>query len=153
SQWEHFANTNDVKLRLMNPDGTQQVGVAGEFDGAMNDQNQGKPGDALFSVHEIAPNVMIGIVTARERTIHSGALVEIDARNTKDPVCMQAASYTNGAVVGHQCLDDENVHYTVLTPNVPTDMTPSAVGRYREPSVLPDGRILTSWASGPVSDL
>jgi hypothetical protein len=153
SQWEHFASTNDVKLREVNPDGTQQVGIAGEFDGANNDQNQGKPGDSLFSVHEISPNVMIGIVTARDRTIHAGALVMIDARNTADPVCMDAASYTNGAVVGHQCLNDENVHYTVLTPDVPTGSDPSPVGRYREPSVLPDGRILTSWAEGPVNDM
>jgi hypothetical protein len=153
SQWEHFASTNDVKLRVVNPDGTQQVGIAGEFDGAPNDQGQGKPGDALFSVHEISPNVMVGIVTARDRTIHAGALVQIDARNTSDPVCMVAANYTNGSTVGHQCLNDENVHYTLLTPNVPTGSDPSPVGRYREPSVLPDGRILTSWASGPVNDL
>ena len=26
------------------------------------------------------------------------------------------------------------------------------MGRYREPSVLPDGRILTSWADGAVND-
>ncbi len=158
SQWEHFASTNDVKLRAVNPDGTQEVGIAGEFDGAPNDVQSGqgynfKPGDALFSVREIAPNVMIGIVTARDRTIHSGALVQIDARNTSDPVCMDPASYTNGSTVGHQCLNDENVHYTVLTPQVPTGSDPSPVGRYREPSVLPDGRILTSWAEGPVNDM
>jgi hypothetical protein len=154
SQWEHFASTNDVKLRAINPDGTQQIGIAGEFDGAPNDQGAYKPGDALFSVHETQPNVMVGIVTARDRTIHAGALVQIDARNTSDPVCMgDPSNYTNGAVVGHQCLDDENVHYTVLTPNVPTGSDPSPVGRYREPSVLPDGRIITSWASGPVNDL
>ena len=152
SQWEHFASTNDVKLRMINPDGTQQVGIAGEFDGAQNDQGSGKPGDALFSVHEISPNVMVGIVTARDRTIHAGALVQIDARNTGDSVCMNAQSYANGGVVGHQCLNDENVHYTVLTPNVPTGSAPSPVGRYREPSVLPDGRIITSWADGPVND-
>ncbi len=153
SQWEHFASTNDVKLRLVNPDGTQQVGIAGEFDGAQNDQGQGKPGDALFSVKEISPNVMVGIVTARDRTIHSGALVQIDARNTADPTCMDATQYANGGVVGHACLNDENVHYTVLTPNVPTGSDPSPVGRYREPNVLPDGRIITSWAEGPVNDM
>jgi hypothetical protein len=27
------------------------------------------------------------------------------------------------------------------------------VGRYREPNVLPDGRIITSWADGPVNDM
>jgi hypothetical protein len=101
----------------------------------------------------MSPNVMIGIVTARDRTIHAGALVQIDARNTSDSVCMDATQYSSGGTVGHQCLNDENVHYTVLTPNVPTGSDPSPVGRYREPSVLPDGRILTSWADGPVNDM
>jgi hypothetical protein len=41
----------------------------------------------------------------------------------------------------------------MLTPDVPTSSGPSPVGRYREPSVLPDGRILVSWADGPVNDL
>jgi hypothetical protein len=158
SQWEHFASTNDVKIRKVNPDGTQQVGVAGEFDGASNDVTTqggltGKPGDALFSVKELSPNVMVGVVTARDRTIHAGALVQIDARNTSDPVCMDLKQYQNGGTVGHQCLNDENVHYTLLTPNVPTGSDPSAVGRYREPTPLPDGRVLTSWAEGPVNDM
>ena len=144
SQWEHFAMVNDVKIRAADPDGTQIVAVAGQH---------GKPGDALFTVKEISPNVMIGIVTARDRTIHAGALVQIDARNHADPVCLDANNYASGAVYGHQCVDEENVTYKVLTPDVPTDSTASAVGRYREPSVLPDGRILTSWAAGPVSDV
>jgi hypothetical protein len=144
SQWEHFAMINDVKIRAADPDGTQIVAVAGQH---------GKPGDALFTVKEISPNVMVGIVTARDRTIHSGALVQIDARNHNDPVCLDPKNYESGAVYGHQCVDEENVRYTVLTPDVPTDSTASAVGRYREPSVLPGGRILTSWAAGPVSDV
>jgi hypothetical protein len=150
SQWEHFAAVNDVKVRTLNPDGTQEVAVAGQHD---NSLGFGKPGDALFTVKEISPNFMIGIVTARDRTIHAGALVEIDARNHADSVCLDAANYVNGAVLGHQCLNEEDARYTVLTPNVPTGTDPSPVGRYREPSVLPDGRILTSWADGPVSDL
>ena len=153
SQWEHFASTNDVKIRCVNPDGTQQVGVAGEFDGEPNDQGLGKPADALFTLKEMSPNVMIGIATSRERTIHAGALVQIDARNVSDPVCMDPAQYANGGTVGHQCLNDENVHYTVLTPNVPTGSDPSPVGRYREPNVLPNGQIIVSWADGPVNDL
>src|SRR5262249_11362642 len=64
-----------------------------------------------------------------------------------------AKAYTNGGTVGHQCLNEEDVHYTVLTPEVPTGSAPSAVGRYREPSLLPDGRILASWADGPVNDM
>jgi hypothetical protein len=150
SQWEHFGPVNDVKLRLVNPDGTQQIAVAGQH---ANQQGQSKPGDALFSVREASPNVMVGIVTARDRTIHAGALVQIDARNKADAVCMDNDSYTNGAALGHECLDEENASYQVLTPMVPTGSDPSTAGRYREPSLLPDGRILTSWADGPVNDL
>jgi hypothetical protein len=144
SQWEHFAAVNDVKVRAVDPDGTQEIAVAGQH---------GKPGDALFTVKETNPNEMIGIVTARDRTIHAGALVQIDARNHSDPVCLNPANYASGAVLGHQCLNEEGATFTVLTPDVPTGSDPSPVGRYREPSVLPDGRILTSWADGPVSDL
>jgi hypothetical protein len=93
---------------------------------------------------------MIGIVTTRNRTIHAGALVQIDARNQNDPVCMGSDTT---AMQGHACLDEENVRYTILTPDVPTGNGPSPVGRYREPTKLPDGRILVSWADGPVNDL
>jgi hypothetical protein len=150
SQWEHFAAVNDVKVRKANPDGTQILAVAGQH---ANSAGVGKPGDALFTVKEVTPNVMVGIVTARDRTIHAGALVQIDARNHNDPVCLDAHNYLTGATVGHQCLNEEDVRYKVLTPAVPTGTDPSPVGRYREPSVLPDGNILTSWADGPVSDL
>jgi hypothetical protein len=150
SQWEHFAMVNDVKIRVANPDGTQIVGAAGQHSNAAGD---GKPGDALFTVKELTPNVMVGIVTARDRTIHAGALIQIDARNQKDPLCLDPKNYASGATLGHQCLNEEDVTYKVLTPAVPTGSDPSPVGRYREPSLLPDGRILTSWADGPVSDL
>jgi hypothetical protein len=150
SQWEHFASTNDVKLRVANPDGTQVLAIAGQH---ANDQGQDKPGNALFTVKEISPNVMVGIVTARDRTIHAGALVKIDARNVGEPACMDPSAYANGGTVGKACLNEENVHYTVLTPDVPTGSDPSAVGRYREPSILPDGRILVSYAGGPVNDM
>jgi hypothetical protein len=150
SQWEHFGPVNDVKLRVVNPDGTQQLAIAGQHD---NDPNGGKPGNALFTVKELSPNVMVGIVTARDRTIHAGALLKIDARNHNDPVCLDNGAYLNGGTVGHACLDEENPRYEVVTPNVPTGSDPSPVGRYREPSVLPDGRILVSWADGPVNDM
>jgi len=144
SQWEHFGPVNDVKLRVVNPDGTQELAIAGQHS---------KPGDALFTVKELSPNVMIGIVTARDRTIHAGALVQIDARNQNDPACLDPKAYASGGVVGHACLDEENARYQVLTPDVPTGSDPSPAGRYREPSLLPDGRILVSWASGPVNDM
>jgi len=141
SRWEHLGGVNDVKLFAANPDGTQMLGLAGQH---------AKPSNSLFSIRELEPNVMIGIATTRERTIHAGALVKIDARNQADAVCMDAKILDKG---GRPCVDEENVRYEILTPDVPTSSGPSPVGRYREPSVLPDGRILVSFALGPVNDL
>jgi hypothetical protein len=151
SQWEHFGPVNDVKLRAVNPDGTQEVAVGGQHD---NGGVQTKPSNAIFTVRELSPNVMVGIGTARDRTIHAGALLQIDSRNQGDPACLDASSYATGATVGHACLDEEHTIFTVLTPDVPLGADPSAtsVGRYREPSALPDGRLLVSWADGAVND-
>lgn len=140
SRWEHLGGTNDVKLFSANPDGTKMIAVAGQH---------GKPSNSLISVREATPNVMIGVATNRSRTIHAGALVQIDARNQGDPTCLTAGADETG----HACLDEEHAIFTVLTPNVPTGSEPSPVGRYREPAPLPDGRILTSWADGAVNDL
>jgi hypothetical protein len=140
SRWEHLGGTNDVKLFGASPDGTMVVALAGEH---------GKPANSLVSVRESAPNEMIGVATSRECTIHAGALVQIDARNQSDPVCLDGSADQTG----HACLDEQHAKFTVLTPAVPTNSDPSPVGRYREPSVLPDGRILTSWADGYVNDL
>src|ERR1700750_2640060 len=106
---------NDVKLFAATPDGTQMLAVAGQH---------GKPSNALFSVREIEPNVMIGIATSRNRTIHAGALVKIDARNAADPVCLDKTADQTG----HACLDEENAKFEVLTPDVPTDESPSPAG-------------------------
>ncbi len=143
-RWEHLGGVNDVKLFAANPDGTQMLAVAGQH---------GKPSNSLFSVREIEPNVMIGIATTRNRTIHAGALVKIDARNAADPVCMDSIQARGQAANSHACLDEENAKFEILTPDVPTGNGPSPVGRYREPSMLPDGRVLVSWADGPVNDV
>ncbi len=140
SRWEHLGPVNDVKIMAASPDGTNMLAVAGQHD---------KPVNSLVNVRETSPNMMIAIGTTRNRTIHAGTLVQVDARNHADPVCLDPnADYT-----GHNCLDEEHATYTILSKNVPTGSDPSPVGRYREPSVLPDGRLLVSWADGPVNDL
>lgn len=140
SRWEHLGPVNDVKVMAANPDGTNMIAIAGQHD---------KPVNSLINVREYAPNQMIAIGTTRNRTIHSGTLLQIDARNHADPVCLDPnADYT-----GHTCIDEEHATFTILSKDVPTGSDPSPVGRYREPSVLPDGRVLVSWADGPVNDL
>jgi len=133
SRWEHLENVNDVKVFAMNPDCTQVVAVSGQH---------GKPGNSMVQVSESNDaNVFYGIVTNRENTIQAGALVKLDARST------------NPLYAGH--FDEEKTEdeaYTVLTPSVPRGDDPSPVGRYRSPAVLPDGRVMVSWANGTVNE-
>ncbi len=133
SRWEHLGEVNDVKLFKMNPDCTQMLSVAGQFN---------KPVNSLVQVHEVAPNVMVGIGTKRNRTLQAGALMRIDAR------------YVNPTTknITPEKLDSDHATFTNLTPGVPTEGGPSPLGRYRTPSHLPDGRLLVSWADGWVTD-
>jgi hypothetical protein len=140
SRWEHLGDVNDVKIMTASIDGTQMLAVAGQH---------GKPSNSIINVKEYAPNQLVGIGTTRNRTIHAGALMLIDARNHNDPVCLD----DNADQTGHACLDEEHATFTILTPNVPTTNDPSPAGRYREPNVLPDGRIIVSYADGPVGDI
>ncbi|HKY37497.1 MAG TPA: hypothetical protein VJN18_16255, partial [Polyangiaceae bacterium] len=132
SRWEHLENVNDVKLMAMNPDCTQMIGLSGQF---------GKPGNSLVQFTESqTPYVFYGIVTERENTIQAGALVKLDARWEGDQSQLDMEKGTDEA-------------YTMLTPHVPTGEDASPVGRYRSPAVLPDGRLLVTWADGPVNSL
>ncbi len=131
SRWEHLENVNDLKVFAANPDCTKMVAVAGQHDKFWN---------SLVQMQETQEqNVFVGIATNREGTIQAGALMRVDVRSEADP----------------SVLDKENPRYQVLTPGVPTDNSPSPVnvGRYRAPYMLPDGRILVSWAKGFVNDL
>ncbi len=129
SRWEHLENVNDVKLFSMNPDCTQMVAMGGQH---------GKPANSLVQLVETKdPNVFVGVATSREDTIQAGALVEINV----------------GAEHDATVVDEERAVMTVITDGVPTGEEPSPVGRYRAPAVLPDGRILTSWAAGFVNAL
>jgi hypothetical protein len=127
-------NVNDVKLFAMNPDCTQMVAVSGQH---------GKEiaGEGFNSVVQITEtntkNVFLGVGTDREETIQGGALIQIDARSELDVAR----------------IDEERPLFASLTPTVPLGKEPSSVGRYRSPAVLPDGRILVSWADGFVNAL
>jgi len=132
SRWEHLENVNDVKLMAMNPDCTQMIGLNGQF---------GKPGNSLVQFTESqTPYVFYGVVTNRENTIQAGSLVKLDARWVEDQDKLDMEKTSEEA-------------YTMLTPNVPTGDDASAVGRYRSPAVLPDGRLLVTWADGTVNEL
>jgi hypothetical protein len=129
SRWEHLENVNDVKLFAMNPDCTQMVAVGGQHD---------KPGNSLVQVTETqTPNVFVGVVTTREATIQAGSVFRYDARSAVD----------SGRID-----EEKKGAFHVLTANVPTGDANSPAGRYRSPTVLPDGRIMASWANGYVND-
>jgi hypothetical protein len=129
SRWEHLENVNDSKLFAMNPDCTKMVALAGQHD---------KPANSLVQVAESNDrNVFVAVATDRERTIQAGALVQVDARSLADDN-------------NH---DEERAEFQVLTPSVPRGGDVSPVGRYRSPHVLPDGRLLVSWADGFVNDV
>jgi hypothetical protein len=128
SRWEHLGPVNDVKLFKMNPDCTQMLAIAGQH---------GKPMNSIIQVHELEPEVMIGIATKRSGTLQAGALFKIDAR---------APAGSSGTT------DEEGAKFINLTPGVPTGGEPSPIGRYRAPAALPDKRILVSWAQGFVSE-
>ncbi len=132
SRWEHLENVNDVKLMAMNPDCTQMIGVSGQF---------GKPGNSLVQFTESqTPYVFYGIVTNRENTIQAGSLVKLDARFTEDLEKLDMEKSSEEA-------------FESLTPHVPMGEEASPVGRYRSPAVLPDGRLLVTWADGVVNEL
>ena len=132
SRWEHLENVNDVKLFAMNPDCTKMIALGGQH---------GKPGNSVVqAVESNTPNVFYAIVTQRENTIQAGALVRLDARSMVLPGAFDEEKQEADA-------------YKVLTPRVPVDDAQSPAGRYRAPAVLPDGRVLVSWAEGPVNEV
>jgi len=129
SRWEHLENVNDSKLFAMNPDCTQMIALAG--------QHGNDPVNSLVQVTEtLDQNVFVAVGTDRERTLQAGALIRVDARS----------------MTGDSRHDEERATFESLTPSVPNGSDPSPVGRYRSPHMLPDGRLLVSWADHFVND-
>ncbi len=138
TQWEHLGMTNEGDLKIMNPDMTQvREGFGREGTGVAN---------SYLKAREISPGRVIAIATARNRTIQSGALVDIR---------LGKVTSADGVVRADVDMSEANASYNVLTPLVPRGNEPSAptVGRYYDAYPLNAAdkpALLVSWADGPV---
>ena len=131
SRWEHLGPVNDLKMFAVNPDCTNMLAIAGQFN---------KPFNSYVQAAELEPGVFIGIGTSREDTFQAGALVRVDARS-------RTSSDTAR-------LDVQQATFENLTPAVPTGMESpaSGIGRYRQPQpILGMDELLVSWANGDVN--
>ncbi len=138
TQWEHMGDMNAGLLLTMNPDMTTVREAFGkEGSGITN---------SYLKAREIAPGRLIAIGTSRDRTLQSGALLDIRMGETY---------LENGELRADKNMSEANASYELLTPNVPLGREPSAmtVGRYYDAFAL-DARerpnLVVSWADGPV---
>jgi len=138
TQWDHLGDMNEGHLMLFNPDLTRAREAYGkEGTGVAN---------SYLKAREISPGRVIAIATARDRTVQSGALVDIRL----------GEAYQDGdAVKADRNMSEATASYRLLTPDVPLGREPSfqGVGRYYDAFPLnakekPD--LLVSWADGPV---
>jgi hypothetical protein len=138
TQWDHLGGENSGHLMFMNQDMTELREAFGkEGTGASNSTLKGR---------EISPGRYVAIATARNRTVQAGALIDVRLGHVSE---------TNGVVRADDAMSEANASYVMLTPDVPTDNSPSAntIGRYYDAFPLnakehPD--LLVSWADGPV---
>ena len=138
TQWDHLGPENSGHLMFVNQDMQElREGFGKEGTGASN---------STLKAHEISPGRFVAIATARNRTINSGALIDIRLGEveTHDGVVSAAVNQS-----------EAHATYRQLTPDVPMDNSPSAdtVGRYYDAFPLnakdkPD--LVVSWADGPV---
>jgi len=139
TQWDHLGPVNAGHLMYQNPDFTDLKEAFGkEGTGASN---------STLKAQEVSPGRFIAIATSRDRTIQSGALIDIRLGTV--------ATDDDGNVSAGDKQSEARATYHLLTPDVPRDRTPSAetVGRYYDAFPLnakdkPD--ILVSWADGAV---
>jgi hypothetical protein len=138
TQWDHLGPENSGHLMFVNQDMQElREGFGKEGTGASN---------STLKAHEISPGRFVAIATARNRTINSGALIDIRLGEVETH---------DGAVSAALNQSEAHATYRQLTPDVPMDNSPSAdtVGRYYDAFPLnakdkPD--LVVSWADGPV---
>lgn len=138
TQWDHLGEENSGHLMFMQQDMTGLREAFGkEGTGAAN---------STLKAREISPGRFVAVATSRDRTLQSGALIDIR---------LGFPSSADGVVRADDRMSERNASYVMLTPDVPTDRSPSAntIGRYYDAFPLnakehPD--LLVSWADGPV---
>ncbi|MBC7974340.1 MAG: hypothetical protein H7138_05090 [Myxococcales bacterium] len=138
TQWDHLGPENSGHLMFVNQDMQElREGFGKEGNGASN---------STLKAREISPGRFIAVATARNRTINSGALIDIR---------LGSVSENDGVVSAAKDQSEDNSTYRPLTPNVPMGNEPSSdtIGRYYDAFPLnakekPD--LLVSWADGPV---
>jgi hypothetical protein len=136
TQWDHLGNTNEANLMFVNPDMTVLREAFGkEGNGAANSH---------LKAREISPGRFVAIATARDRTIQSGAIIDLRLGDVENH---------DGVVSAPNNQSEAHSTYRALTPDVPMGNGPSAdtIGRYYDAWPLnakdkPD--LLVSWADG-----
>ncbi|MGE5184297.1 MAG: hypothetical protein ACM31C_19645, partial [Acidobacteriota bacterium] len=138
TNWDHLGPTNQGDLMFMNTDMTELREAFGkEGTSASN---------STLSAREISPGRFIAIATSRDRTLQSGALIDVR---------LGFPSNDGGVIRADTAMSEANASYVMLTPDVPVDREPSAdtIGRYHDAFPLNAGEhpdLVVSWADGPV---
>ncbi len=137
TEWRHMGGVNDGHIRAMNTDMTGMRELFGGEEGGAAGTNSYLKARYVQTTAFTDPTTgqavdnhqMIAIATSRDRTLQSGKLFLINL---------------NGS--------EANSTFTDLTPLIPGDRAPSAVGRYYDAEAVDGaaGKFLVSWSDGPV---
>ena len=138
TQWDHLGDMNAGHLIITNPDmSTVREAFGKEGTGVTN---------SYLKAVEIAPGRVIAIGSSRDKTLQSGAILDIRLGETTEK---------DGEVLANTKMSEANASYRILTPQVPLGREPSSegIGRYYDAYPLnakdyPD--LLVSWSNGPV---
>ena len=138
TQWDHLGMMNAGHLMFMNPDMTTLREAFGkESSGVTN---------SYLKAHEISPGRFVAIGTSRDRTVQSGAILDIRLGKTATEA---------GAVRANIDMSEANAEARILTPNVPLGREPSSmtIGRYYDAYPLDAAdypTLVVSWSDGTV---
>jgi hypothetical protein len=138
TQWDHLGEMNSGHLVFSNPDMTNVREAFGK-------EGRGVTNSYLKAV-EVAPGRVIAIGSSRDRTLQSGAILDIR---------LGEATLEDGVLSADRNMSEANSSYRILTPQVPLGREPSSqtVGRYYDAFPLNASEyptLLVSWADGPV---